>query len=449
LTPVNFLTGDILNAAFIPQYTQLREQQQDSAQTLFWTLAAMFGGIALLLPALLWWAAGRWVGVLAPGVDTQTQELAITMLRIMAVGIPFYLWSALLAFLAMAHKDFGPMALRPVVQNLGMIAGAVLAVVLDSVWFLAWGFTVSYVLLSGWATWRARRAGFLLFPDLWSWPEAGEVMRAFWRTLRPLVMLPFMLQGNIVVERAVASLVGLAAVSALDYARFVSETLILLLSVPVAFAGLAHWSGLSGEAIRKRLETVLRLLMAVSVPISAFLAVHAHTVVQAAYGRGAFDDESVRVTGDILQGTAVGLWAQVVGYVLLKALNAQMRNSAVLWVMGIALLANIAVNLGLHHQLGAMTLGLGSSAYGLILLGGCLTALGLWKQVLPVAATMAIGCAGFMLLSHWLPTADNVWRQLSIACTAALFYWGLWVFLVPSLRKLLMDQIPKSWRTKF
>lgn len=447
LVPVNFLTSDATNSAFVPQYKQLLGQGVDKGRTLFWALLALFGLLAMAVLLALWLGAEFWVTTLAPGLDPQTKTLARGMLQIMALGVPFYLLSALVMFLSMAHADFGAMAIRPTVQNLGLIAGVLLAFATDNPWFLAWGFTASYVLFSAWVVLRARRQGILMLPASWNWPATREVMHAFWRTLRPLVMLPFMLQGNIVVERAVASLVGLAAVSALDYARFISETLILLLSVPVAFAGLAHWSGLGAEAIKQRLDKVLLLMMAVSVPISAFLAVHAHTVVQVAYGRGAFDAESVRVTGDILLGTAVGLWAQVIGYVLVKALNAQMRNRAVLWVMAVALLANTAINLGLHTRLGAVTLGLGSAAYGLVLLGGCLTALGLWRRLLPAAATMALGCAGYVLLSHWLPTTDNMWRQLALACTTALLYWGLWVALVPSLRKALLEQVPARWRS--
>jgi len=222
--------------------------------------------------------AGRWVGVLAPGLTEGTSKHAIEMLRIMGIGVPFYLLSALLMFLAMANGDFVPMAVRSSVQNLGLIAGVVLAYVFKSATLLAWGFTVAYVCFAVWGVARALRAGFLALPVRWNWSGVRVLLTAFWRTLRPLVLLPVLLQGNIAVERAVASLIGLAVVSGVDYAKFITETLIVLVSMPVAFAGLGHWSGLTAKEINGQLSKVVLLVLLLAVPASAFLLAHAHVV---------------------------------------------------------------------------------------------------------------------------------------------------------------------------
>jgi len=446
LAPVNFFTSDTLNSAFIPQYKRFLNESPDKSQTFFWSLLVIFGILAALIGTALWLGAAPWVSILAPGIEQDTATLAAAMLQIMALGVPFYLLSTILIFLGMANDDFVPMAIRPIIQNLGMIAGALVAFFLHDILFLAWGFTASYIAFSAWVLARSLRLGFLTLPKAWDWPQVSEVMHAFWLTLRPLLLLPIMLEGNIIVERAVASLIGLAAISALDYARFVSETLILLVSVPVAFAGLAHWSGLSAEVIRQQLHKVLILMLVVSVPASAFLAAHAHVVVKAVYARGAFDAESVRVTGDILFGMALGLWAQVIGYVLIKALNAQMRNRAVIWVMAAALLANATFNLTMYPHLDALTLGLGNMIYSLVLLGGTLTALGLWKQSLRAGWLMAIGAAGYLLLDHWLPLPEEAWGSLVMASGFALIYWMTWIALVPLMRHTVVGAIAPKWR---
>jgi putative peptidoglycan lipid II flippase len=447
-TPVNFFTSDSLNSAFIPQYKRFITHSLDKAQTLFWSLCGIFGLLSLTIAFALWVGGLHWVSTLAPGLEPEATTLAVSMLRVMALGVPFYLMSALLMFLGMASNDFIPMAIRPVVQNVGMIAGVLLAFLMRDMLLLAWGFTASYIAFSIWVLVRCLRSGYLSFPDRWDWPQVREVVHAFWSTLRPLLLLPVMLQGNIIVERAVASLIGLVAISALDYARFVSETLILLVSVPVAFAGLAHWSGLRGDEVRRRLNRVLLLMLVVAVPASVFLAVHAHIVVDVIYARGAFDAESVRVTGDILFGIAAGLWAQVIGYVLIKALNAQMRNNAVVWVMAAALVANIAVNLTIYPYLGAMTLGLGNSLYGLVLLAGALTALGLWKDAAKGGGMRALGTAGYLLLDHLLPLPSGAWRSLAAASVFALIYWMAWIALVPLLRNAVIEATAPRMRRK-
>lgn len=448
LTPVNFLTSDALNSAFIPQYKKFQAESANKAQTFLWSLFALFSLLSALMGVLVWIGAASWVGVLAPGLEGHSARLATSMLSIMALGVPFYLLSALLMFLGMAKGDFAPMAIRPIAQNVGMISGVLMAFALRDVLFLAWGFTASYLAFSVWVYCRCLRSGHLSLPGTWDWPQVREVSGAFWLTLRPLLLLPAMLQGNIIAERIVASLIGLVAISALDYARFISETLILLVSVPIAFAGLAHWSGSTGVEIRESLHKVFLVMLVVAVPSSAFLAAHAYIVVGAIYARGAFDVESVRVTGDILFGIALGLWAQAIGYVLIKALNAQMRNRTVVWVMATALLGNIAFNLTMHPHLGAMTLGLGNSAYGLILLAGTLTTLGLWKDTVKAGCMMAAGTAGYLLFNSMLPLRSGPWGNLALASGFALIYWTAWIALVPLLRRAVIEVVAPTMRKK-
>jgi putative peptidoglycan lipid II flippase len=66
----------------------------------------------------------------------------------------------------------------------------------------------------------------ILFPSVFVSVEIKKVMVDFWLILRPLLILPVILQGNITLERALSSLVGLDAVSSLDYAKFITETVI-------------------------------------------------------------------------------------------------------------------------------------------------------------------------------------------------------------------------------
>lgn len=447
LVPINFFTSDSLNAAFVPQYRHIQPASQEKAQTLFWSLMVLFGLVALVILGLLWGLADHWRTLLAPGLDGKTGALVIVMLHIMALGVPFYLLSALVMYLALANGDYVPLAVRPSVQNVGLIVGAVTAFAAGKPVWLAWGFTAAYGAFAGWVVVRAMKAGMLVFPQIWHWPSVREVLGAFWATLRPLLLLPVLLQGNIAVERAVASLIGLAAVSGIDYAKFVSETLIVLVSMPVAFSGLGHWSGMSPEEMAPKLLKVIVLVLLLAVPASAFLLANAQVIVDAVYARGAFDLGSTQITGEILFGIAMGLWGQVLGYVLIKALNAQLRNRAVLWVMALALVANAAFNLLAHAEFGAVTLGIGNSLYGLILMGGALLALDLWREALSRTWILGVAAAGYLLVTSSLPMPGTAWWKLVLEGGLALIYWALWVALVPRFRQAVLDAVaPKLGR---
>jgi putative peptidoglycan lipid II flippase len=45
----------------------------------------------------------------------------------MAISCPFYLCSALMNYVSMAHNDFKPMSMRNPVQNVGMLIGVFLS----------------------------------------------------------------------------------------------------------------------------------------------------------------------------------------------------------------------------------------------------------------------------------------------------------------------------------
>lgn len=442
--PINFLTSDSLNSAFIPLYIQYKKESITKAESLFFALVGLFSFFSILITLGLWFAAGPWVTLLAPGLEQGTASLAESMIKIMGLGIPFYIISALFNFLSVANNDFSPMAARPIVQNIGLIGGALLAYITSEPLMFAWSFPASFAAFSFWNIWRTFTTKLVVLPTSFNWPECSDLLKAFWKTLRPLLLLPFFLQGNIVVERMVASLIGLAAISSLDYARFVTETMILLISVPIAFAGLSRWSGLKAEALHKHLTKILTTMLIIAIPASLFLSINASLVVHALYVRGAFDAESAKITTEILFGTTIGLWAQVIGYVLIKGLNAQLRNRAVLWVMIAALLANVVFNLSMYSYLGATTLGLGNSAYGLALLGGTLTALKLWREFFTCARMVALGGAGYLFLSSWLPFYTNIWISLALAISFAAMYWTVWISLVPSLRNVVKGIISRK-----
>ncbi|WP_280523710.1 lipid II flippase MurJ, partial [Enterobacter kobei] len=148
--------------------------------------------------------------------------MSTELLKIMAICCPFYLFSALINYLSMAHGDYKPISMRASIQNVGMLLGVVAAYYFRNYLYLAWGFTGSYIIFSIWALLRARKSTILTLPHRFDIVEVKLVTKSFWITLRPLLILPLILQGNITLERALASFISIDVVSGLDYARFIT-----------------------------------------------------------------------------------------------------------------------------------------------------------------------------------------------------------------------------------
>jgi peptidoglycan biosynthesis protein MviN/MurJ (putative lipid II flippase) len=433
LVPVDFFTADVLTAGFLPRHKELLRTDPARAATLFHGLRTALWVLAGVLTVGLLVLARPAVDLLAPGLDAGAARASTEFLRVMAVGIPSYLQFSLLSYLEISHDAVRLSSARATVQNLGMLASLGLAWVLHQPVVLAGGFAAAYVVLHVWGSVSVRRRGFL--PGV-SGVGGRELLGRLWRRLRPLLLLPLVLQGSVVTERIVASLLGDQVVAAVDYARFVASTGVNLIAVPLGLAGLAALSGLDGSVARERLAGILPGLLLVVAPISVVLTVGSSQLVEVLYARGAFDARAVATSASVLTGLGVGFWAQSCAYVLVKALNAANRNAVAAGSSLAGLAVTLAVNVSLHTLLGPVTLGLAASA-------GAVATAAVAAHVLGVSATLwrwTGACVPVALLawgaSAWAPAQG--WPGLVVLGGCVLAVFGLAVLVLRPWRRVVL-----------
>lgn len=438
LVPINFMISDSLNSAFIPLYKKYLLENSDKAETFKWCIFFVFLVMSLLLFSILYFFSDFWVDILAPGINESTKDISIALLKIMAICCPFFLCSALMNYVSMAHDDFKPMSMRNPIQNIGMLIGVFISYYSGKIEFLAWGFTGSYIYFCVWSLARKGAHKIIMIPSAFVYAEIKSVMKDFWTILRPLLILPLILQGNITLERALSSLVGLDAVSSLDYAKFITETVVFFLSVPVAFAGLSAWVGLSIEHVRIKLEELYTVLVVLGITVSFFLFFYSREIITLLFQRGAFDSNSVNITSEYLRGMCLGLWAQVIGYIFLKALSAQLKNKRVLLSMAISLLGNAVFNLVFYKSLGALGIGLGCSVYGLLLLLTSACFLGVHKILLLPIMKVLSGAVIYYFIMNFIVAnvhfSDLLILDLIIKGIFFLSFFVVWCFCFKDIR---------------
>ncbi|WP_432561943.1 lipid II flippase MurJ [Kineococcus sp. SYSU DK003] len=439
LVPVDLFTADVLTAGFLPMHRELLRTDPRRAAVLFQSLRRTLWVLGLALTAVSLVLAGPVVGVLAPGLDPSTATTAAQFLQVMALGVPSYLQYALLSYLEMSHGGFRLSSVRATVQNTGLIASLGLAWALQTPVLVATGFAAAYLGLHAWGHRTVRRRGILPAARFHVEPGVGRALRrALWVRLRPLLLLPVVLQASVVVERVVASLLGDQVVAAVDYARFVATTGVNLLAVPLGLAGLAVLSGLDTAAARERLGALLPGLLLVVAPLSVVLTVGAAPVVSVLYARGAFDAGAVTTSAAVLAGFGVGFWAQSVAYVLVKALNAANRNRMAALALVGGLAVTLVLNVALHRVLGPVTLGLAGSA------GAVVTTI-VAARALGVGGTLARWVAGCLpvagaavLAARWAGGGAGGWAGLLALAGAVLAVWGAAALVLPSWRRVVV-----------
>ena len=298
------------------------------------------------------------------------------------------------------------------------------------------------------AIWSLWREGHLSFEGV----TPGMVWRAgkeFLRRLRPLMALPTAEQGNVWIERALASRLMTGSVASLDYARTLTDSALLLISQPV---GLAVLSAHPTEDARAQIEAIARPVLAITLPLSAFLFVFAPDIVHVVFFRGAFTETGVLLTSQAMRGISVGLWASTLGWILLRILNSAGRNGIAAIIIVSAYAANAAANLltsGIPEMdgSGTLVLGLGEAARGVVLLAGVAFALRCRRKIVFLTA-LAMIPALIMTLAGWRiqATFDGALDRLlvgGIVCVGCLVIAA--AILMPAYCHAVLTQI----RSKF
>ena len=233
---------------------------------------------------------------------------------------------------------------------------------------------------------------------------------------------------------ALAIVILSVAVTAVN-PRFLSDTTVLLLAMPIGLAGLGAMADMGEARFRDAAHGAMRILLYAGVPLSLALVLHGEAVVRLAFARGAFGADSIAVTAAIIQAAGVGLWAQLMGYAGAKFLSARGRNARVILIYAAAFGCNIALNLLLAPRLGAAALGVAGAVNSVVFGLFIVKALGLLellsRDLLTVAALAATYLLAWRLLAS--PAADAGWPSILGFVT----FWSAALLLVPRCRQVL------------
>jgi putative peptidoglycan lipid II flippase len=165
LIPVNFFTADSLSAGFLPLYSRYHQIDPRRAGALFWWVAGLLLLASLVVLGILLLGVSSWISLLVPGFGRDEREQTIQFVRIMGLGVPFYIAGGLFSYLEMGHGSYGLASARATLQSAGMIVGTLAAYVLQAPSLLAWGFTAAYLVFALWGGIRVVRRGWAPRPQ--------------------------------------------------------------------------------------------------------------------------------------------------------------------------------------------------------------------------------------------------------------------------------------------
>ncbi|HEX5015817.1 MAG TPA: lipid II flippase MurJ [Candidatus Limnocylindrales bacterium] len=308
------------------------------------------------------------VALAGPGLAPDARVDAIGYARVLAPLLFFGTLQHVMSAVCQIHDRFAPIAsamiLGPAVSLVGTLAlwpslglGALPASLLIGQAVAA----IGLVLI-------AAGAGMLPRPGL-SLERAAA--GGFLRHAGPLTAGAAVLQLNVVSDRAVASLLGPGAISALRYGQFIVVEPLGALTLgwsTVVYPAIVRRAMTGADELGESLGRAARAALGLATPAAVWMAAVAPLVVELVYLRGAFDSTDLSITAAVVVGLSPMILFAVIQPVLTGAHNARRRAMLLAAVAFANAGLNVILDVLLGAWLGVGGIALATSATVLILL---------------------------------------------------------------------------------
>ncbi|MFG6147968.1 murein biosynthesis integral membrane protein MurJ [Halobacillus sp. B23F22_1] len=287
--------GTGIQAGIIPLYIQKKQSTPNEANMLLNKLATLFLLVSLSLTVIAMVAVKPLVFLIAPGFSADQSSLAAGLTLIMMPSLLFMTAQSFTQGILHAKETFGPPALAPIVNNVGIIVSMFLLYQWLGIYGLAVGVLAGSILqlLVQWP--------FLPLKDFkfyWPWQEwqsLKTIIKPFW----PIILASLVVQFNSVVDRVVASFLIDGSVSALNYGNRLLWLPLSILLMPIStilYPQLAKQAVNQFYSFIELVQRGMTIIILFSIPLMTVMIVEAETLVSLAFERGAFDHKAAALT---------------------------------------------------------------------------------------------------------------------------------------------------------
>ncbi|MFV0349937.1 MAG: lipid II flippase MurJ [Halodesulfovibrio sp.] len=398
--PGKLLTSEAITGGFMPLLAKANSKDDKATVScIFWFFLSLTLVLSLCTSVALYNYAPFWVHSLAPGLNAAEHLLAVDFLQIVSLGLPAFVTAVTLSILEMIQGNSGIAAIQASMQSLGLLAGIACFSFYNEVRLLAWGLNAGWFAHLAIALYRTRA----LIPRFSSTTLRSRLPKLagqFFKTTLPLLPVPLMVQGNLALERVIASYMGGKTIPALDYSRFICETGMALVAMPLGYAILSHLSHYDLPRLRVRLIEIISPLLLIGSLCSYWLFAASDVIVDLLFGRGKFSQEDVLLTASILSWSVLGLWAHIAGYVLLRGLNISQENKKYSLALLFATVVSMLTNWFLWPLYGPATLGIAYLCYSVSVFVAAITYLKLWRSFIKICLPMLLPFTIISLLHY-------------------------------------------------
>ncbi|MDI4663347.1 murein biosynthesis integral membrane protein MurJ [Xanthobacter autotrophicus] len=362
------------NAAFVPTYARLREQDGAASARAF--ADEILTAMALVHAVLLALALGftpQFVALLAPGLadDPERFGLAVTLTRITFPYLALISVATLVSGALNASDRFAMAAAAPILMNVCMVGTLLGAALFPTAGHAAaWGVLISGVAQLFAVGLDAERHGIGL---RFGRPKLDPGTRQFLKALGPAVIGSAGVQIALFADTIIATFLPAGALSALYYADRINQ-------LPIGVVGIAVGTVLLPEMSRRLAAKddrgaaysqarAIELAALLALPFVAAALLVPDLTMRALFARGAFTNADAAAAAATLQAYGVGLLAFVVVRAFIAPFHARGDTRTPMIASLTAVALNVALKFALMGSLAQVGLALATAAGGWINVG--------------------------------------------------------------------------------
>jgi len=367
----NSLLASALGVACVPAFSRIvaagsPQRLRKLART---TVIAFTSVAALISVALLLFktSIARWI---AGSGSTQLSGLTEGLLAIVVPIVFLFPAIAIGASLLQSRGSFAAAAAIPMLPHIVMLAvmSVCMGAGFDSataVYAVAWSITIGVGAMGIFAWTAVARLNPVHADSIRSGSLNEEGLRTIGKAFLPYLSILLAGQAVFFLERAWASGMETGTAAGLNYAFRLSQMPIWVIASAVYSVMLPSLSkdvALGrGEKIAVTMKTSIGTVLLVTLTATSILYALSDPIVELLFQRGAFDDHSVRVTSDIVQGYSLAIPGMGVAAVCIRYFLAAGRMAIPLWISIVSSVVNAAADYGLKDHYGAAGLGYGAA----------------------------------------------------------------------------------------
>jgi len=362
------LIGGSLNAALIPTYIQVREQEgQREAQRVVSTVMILSVGFLVVLSVVLALTASYILPLVASGFPAEKLALAHSLYYVLLVTLVLSglatTWGAILN----AENRFALAAVVPMATSIMTISFVVIMGKQWGSYALVVGVVGGALIETGLLGWGLIRAGISLVPR---WYGTSPAVKQVLGQYAPMVAAAFLMGGTTVVSQSLAAMLDPGTVSALAYGNKLTSLILGIGAVAVSTAVLPHFSRMvtvnDWQGLRHTLVTYTRLLLVISLPVTLALIYYSEPVVAMMFQRGAFTKADTYVVSQVQAMYLLQVPLYILSMLFVRLISALKANQMMLWGNIINLSICIGLSYFLMQRLGVVGIALASSVMYLV-----------------------------------------------------------------------------------